>query len=92
VDGFPLTTEGHVTSTPLIVDLDGDGDLEVAVGEAGSSTPLNHFHVWDLEYAVNPRMMTWPMFQRDPQNTGRYPLPWPWGSPPDEKAVLSSPR
>lgn len=72
VAGFPLSTAGWVDGTPLVADLDGDGDLEIAVGDTGQHAAQLFFYVWDLGARRNPAMMEWPMFRHDPQNTGLY--------------------
>lgn len=56
---------------PIIVDIDGDGDLEIGVGEYGSTAASLSFYVWDLPYLENSRLKEWPMYQHDQRNSRR---------------------
>lgn len=52
-------------ATPLVTDLDGDGDLELVAASYDSSV-----YAWDIEDAYRPERIDWPMFQADARNTG----------------------
>jgi len=77
VTGFPLNTNGFIKSTPLILDIDSDGDVEIAIGECGQQAGALYFYVWDLNSSYNPSMVEWHMFQHDPHNTGSYEFKMP---------------
>ncbi len=49
LDGFPLTIGENVKSTPIIADLDGNGDIEIAA----LSDDL-YLYVWDFDSEYNP--------------------------------------
>lgn len=71
-----------------IVDLDGDGKVELvasavhesAIGNWRTRFKLKNRHAlyaWDLEAPYKAATMQWPVFQHDPQHTGRYQPPRP---------------
>ncbi len=51
--------------TPVLADLDRDGDIEIIVTGA-------YLAVWDLPGTYDPTRVEWPMYQHDPQRVGRY--------------------
>jgi len=70
--GFPLldlSTESG--STPVLQDLDQDGDLEMIVNGYDY-----RFYVIDLTSPYDPAKVDWGMFRKDPQNSG-WTLPAP---------------
>ncbi len=83
IKGFPLYPEpGAITdmrATPLIADLDRDGDLELIAPSYDCKV-----YAWDLQckFISNSHDIDypifqkdeWPMFQKDERNTGVYPL------------------
>ncbi len=64
---FPLAVYDHLTTTPVVIDLDTDGQLEYAALTAG------RLLVFDLPYLAESS--AWPMFQHDPRHTGFAPEP-----------------
>ncbi len=64
---FPLAIYDHLTTTPVVTDLDADGLLEYAVLTA------SRLLVFDLPYAAAPQ--AWPMFHHDARHTGFAPAP-----------------
>jgi len=71
---FPLATVGSVSATPLIIDLDEDGDMEITVGsDAGI------FYVWD--FPTITQELVWNQYLKDGCHTGLIsalpPLPTP---------------
>ncbi|MBD3336299.1 MAG: hypothetical protein GF355_12360 [Candidatus Eisenbacteria bacterium] len=73
VDGWPLILGGEeiLTSSPLAVDLDQDGRLELCLGTEGEG----RLHVWKLPTADRPGAAPWPMEQGGPARTGLPPRP-----------------
>ncbi len=67
VNGFPRRIASYIYSSPMIDDLDGDGDIEIAVGGYDS-----RLHVWDLKAPYDPSKLPWPMFHHDRWHTGCY--------------------
>jgi hypothetical protein len=66
---------GAVTATPVVADLDGDGDLEVAVvARYSEDDPLNNVRgeVWVWTGHKNGRL-PWPMYRQNPRHTAVYP-------------------
>ena len=80
VDGWPKSLTpvwGYgIMSSAMIVDIDGDGDSEVAVSSnsyiysSNGVRPPTGVYVWDLPGDYNSE---WPMFQYNAQHTGLYP-------------------
>ncbi|MEW6363196.1 MAG: VCBS repeat-containing protein [Acidobacteriota bacterium] len=74
VAGFPLRTRATMYSTPLICDIDRDGDVDIGIGDYGRRLSKEHFfYMWDLPFAYNPQMTEWPTHDRDAYNSGFYP-------------------
>ncbi|MBN2543396.1 VCBS repeat-containing protein, partial [bacterium] len=72
LDSFPLSATAAATvNSPLIMDLNGDGSIElVMVGIDGI------VHLWRLLGDYTPGTMPWTQIHHDPWNTGWYhPLP-----------------
>jgi hypothetical protein len=60
---FPLMATASISSVPLAVDLDNDGDMELA---AGSDSGV--FYVWDMPGPASG--IKWPCAYHDPCHTG----------------------
>jgi len=56
-------------SSPVLTDLDRDGDVEVAIGAE------SFVFVFDLPAAYDDETIEWPIFQHDPAFTGAYAAP-----------------
>jgi hypothetical protein len=54
-------------ATPVISDVDGDGDTEIILG-----TRNGFLFIWDLDSNFNQSLNPWPQFQHDNQHTGCY--------------------
>jgi subtilisin family serine protease len=69
-EGWPRLVSGQkflfTRATPVIDDLDGDGDVEIACG--GESL----FSVWDLPGQYDPANIEWGTFHHDNYRTGWY--------------------
>jgi hypothetical protein len=65
VAGFPIRLDGHCRSTPVICDLEQDGDVDVVYGSWDRL-----LHVWDMPFAYDPVAIPWPTFQGNPARTG----------------------
>jgi M6 family metalloprotease-like protein len=60
---FPLMTTAAVSAVPLLVDIDGDGDIELVAGDHDGV-----MHVWDL--AGSAGGVRWASAYHDPCHTG----------------------
>ena len=70
--GWPLdagSSGGHLMHTPLIGDIDQDGNLNLVV-----VSPDTKVYAWDLPYPCSADKIEWGMFQHDIKHTGVYPL------------------
>jgi hypothetical protein len=54
--GFPLATSARITVAPLVNDIDGDGDIEVAAIDSAG-----FIAVWDLNASPDSINLPWPM-------------------------------
>ncbi|MDC1050775.1 dockerin type I domain-containing protein, partial [Candidatus Marinimicrobia bacterium] len=66
IQGFPIAHPFPFSSSPQIVDYDGDGDLEVIVGSAGDLVNI------DLKYQVSDNENYWTLFKGDYMRSGYY--------------------
>ncbi|HPD71743.1 MAG TPA: C25 family cysteine peptidase [Candidatus Krumholzibacteria bacterium] len=65
IPGFPIRLDGIPRSTPVICDLDLDGDVEVVYGSWDRL-----LHAWDLPAPFDAANVPWPTFHGNPQRTG----------------------
>ncbi len=77
VDGFPCVEPGgYVPScTPVLADLDKDGDIEICSYAENHPNPgfgYLRVVVYDLLSSYNSSLVDWPMLQHDPRRTGCY--------------------
>ncbi len=77
VRGFPcLEPVSYVPAcSPVILDIDGDGDIEICSYAENHPSPAFGYlrvAVYDLHTSYNPALCDWPMLQHDPQRTGCY--------------------
>jgi subtilisin family serine protease len=88
VDGFPLFIDPVyrlVRMTPVLADLDRDGDIEIITGG-------RHLAVWDLYSAYDPANIESSMYRYDPYRTGCYNaninLPPVWYVAPENQVFV----
>ncbi len=67
-----LRTNYSLASSPLIVDVDGDGDVEVvtAGGATFTATPAGAIYAWDFSSPVGSAAHPWLQFRHDGRNLG----------------------
>jgi hypothetical protein len=70
VPGWPITLDSEeiLTSSPLTVDLEGDGLLELVMATENDG----RLYVWELPTADHPSAAPWPTAQGDPGRSGRW--------------------
>jgi M6 family metalloprotease-like protein len=73
---FPLATVGGVSATPMISDIDSDGEVEISAG-----SDLGVFYTWEFPMGAHPYL--WNQYLHDPCHTGLYPETPEIVSPPD---------
>ncbi len=66
IDGFPLTIGENVRATPLIDDLDGDGDIEIA-----AVSDDYYLYVWDFDWQYDPEKIFWGSYLKDEEHSSR---------------------
>ena len=92
IDGWPYSFENasNLRSSPTIVDIDKDGDVELAFTYLCQEThpfPSSNLtiDILDLSGSYDVATMHWPMFQHDSQHTGLYLKPC--NNPPDKPNI-----
>jgi hypothetical protein len=70
LDGFPLILAGPGRASPVICDLDRDGDTDIVYGSWGLL-----IHVWDLPSPFDQRKAPWPTFDGHFYRDGVYRSP-----------------
>lgn len=73
---FPLATVGGISATPMISDIDSDGEVEISAG-----SDLGVFYTWEFPMGAHPYL--WNQYLHDPCHTGLYPETPEIVSPPD---------
>jgi hypothetical protein len=68
-----LRTDNTLESSPLVDDLDGDGQLEIVIGGANSQGTGGVVYIWELNSRTDA--LPWPMFHHDAARTGYHPIP-----------------
>ena len=95
INGWPYSFDkaNNIRSSPTLVDIDKDGDLDVTFTYyylVSQPNPSCNFtiDILDLSGFYNPKTMHWPMFQHDPCHTGLYNKP---SNNPPEKPTINGP-
>jgi hypothetical protein len=57
----------RIFDAPSLADIDGNGTLDLIVGSFDRSV-----YAWDLGIPLNPQKMDWPLWRKDPANTGAF--------------------
>jgi hypothetical protein len=70
IAGFPITLGGPVRPTPVICDLDGDGQTNIVYG--GWDLLI---HVWSMPYTYHPLAVPWGTFRGSNWRDGVYRRP-----------------
>ena len=76
VDGWPkllrAITGYGIMSSPSLIDLDNDGDIELVVSSNADHEMQTDVYVWDLPHAYNHQTIEWGMLAHDPWRTGAH--------------------
>ena len=73
ISGLPLVGYKFV-NTPAVGDLDGDGDMEIALATMGGYVDKAQVNVWDLRTPYMAESVEWGMPRKDGGRTGFYPI------------------
>jgi hypothetical protein len=63
--GFPITLGGPVRATPVLCDLDGDGNINIVCGSWDRM-----LHVWSMPYPYDRELVPWPTFHGNMHRNG----------------------
>lgn len=85
VAGFPITLGGPVRATPVLCDLNQDGNVDIV---CGSWDRL--LHVWTMPAAYNHALMPWPTFHGNTHRDGVMGDPMAVPVPEDVPTVFST--
>ncbi len=80
-EGWPKFTGQWMTGTPAVGDMDGDGNLEVAIG-----TRSGWLYIWHTQ-GKSDGVIQWESFHHDNRNTGNYDTPLSQGDPDRKPAT-----
>ncbi len=83
--GFPISLGGPVRATPVLCDLDGDGNINIV---CGSWDRL--LHVWSMPYPYVRDLVPWPTFHGNMHRDGVFGDPLIVPVPEDVPAVFST--
>ncbi|MBL7961653.1 T9SS type A sorting domain-containing protein, partial [bacterium] len=64
LSGFPVATGKPILSTPALLDIDNDGDMEIA-----TTSEDGFVYVWDLTAAYNASQIKWGQYAHDAGNS-----------------------
>ncbi|MCD6507951.1 S8 family serine peptidase [Candidatus Poribacteria bacterium] len=78
ISGFPLVNY-KFANTPAVGDLDGDGDMEIAISTMGGYVDKAQVNVWDLKISYAMESVEWGMPRKDGERSGFYPAQTPPG-------------
>ncbi len=83
----------NIRSSPTLIDIDEDGDVEVAFTYyylVSHPNPLCNYtiDILDLSGSYNPTTMHWPMFQHNSCHTGLYNKPL--NNPPEKPSITGT--
>ena len=81
IDGFPITLDAALTPSPVICDMDLDGDVDIVYGGWGRK-----LYVWDMPFAYDVANMPWPTFHGNMQRDGVFDISLL--SPVEEVSIL----
>ena len=73
--GYPRQFDIAHMSIPALGDVEGNRTLQLAAFCGADRTFPAPFYVYDMWAESADRKLDWPMFGRDPQHTGCYPVP-----------------
>ena len=94
IKGWPYTIDkaNKLRSSPTLVDIDRDGDLEIAFTYNYLAYPPNPssytIDILDINSTYNAKTMHWPMYQNNPRHSGLYNKPC---NNPPEKPIINGP-
>ena len=74
IAGFSLVTSRFTQASPLVIDLDGDGCVDIVGAENNLDGVMGHLFVWSSDAPFNSTLKGWRKFHYDPQNSGMVPL------------------
>jgi len=74
VAGFSLVTSRYTQASPLVIDLDGDGCVDIVGAENNLDGVMGHLFVWSSDAPFNSTLKGWHKFHYDPQNSGMVPV------------------
>jgi hypothetical protein len=82
IDGFPITVGGPMRPSPVICDLDWDGDVDIVHGGWDKM-----IHVWDMPFTYDATVIPWRTFRGSNWRDGVYRATSLVGAPEPVPAV-----